>query len=541
MQAGADPRALASEFLRLHALPPELEAPLAERISQAMEEATRSRLPLSAPPRPRPASARPSSALGPRVDHAASGSRMHADAMAAKQRREAERAIARAEREAASLSELSEPAITAFARSLPRPEPAWQRLASLAGREPTTSERVREERSEALARSLDSCTFSPAVTLRSAQLTEALHAERRRSGMDAHSALYADAQRRALKAERARAAPREDETFAPATLSRSRLPPGPEQAAAAVTRLLAAGQSTSAKLAATAAAARRVDPTSGRTLFVPFTGRGPKGGLRTDGLPVYEHLHLLHEEVKGRLAKRAQAEADAAHAAHVVAGERSAALALARRRRRFASIFRVLAPGGLLILAEAPTLAEARLHAEIAADVRLVCALASRTVLDEPAFVEAMEKVVSSGGGGPRAYLGTSVRLPDHSDLPPPQTSENWRARLDWNGCSFQPSINPASRRLALARRPHGIAIEAAMAADQQGVDERREMRVLEARAREASSAPFAPQLSRRSSSAGGGSRRASVESVGGLRVHTRPSVPSTAGSPRASRASSVR
>lgn len=310
---------------------------------------------------------------------------------------------------------------------------------------------------------------------------EARHAAMREAGVDAHATLYADAQRRAARQEEYRNWVPEGATFAPHLLQTTD-GAASGQAADVVARLQAAGERAAASARAAAEAARLREGGTGRRLFLPAVGRGPLGGRPP--APVHEQLYARRGERQERCAQLAQAQAQAleADALQALPGERSAALAEARRRRRFTHIFRALDTRreGVVRLWDAATEALQRLHPEIAADVQAVAASSGLDSADERQFCELMEETIRCSHAGPRGYLGASVAGTCQEQEPQP---------------SFAPDIGARSRVLAQQRRPQNMPLHTVFALEAAAAEERRRASASARQAEELADCTFAPRL----------------------------------------------
>ena len=187
MRRGDTPDVAAAEFCAAHNLPVRVLGELAARIRAALAEADAhadSSAWFNAVPE-LDASARHAASRSPTHSErsaSACGERLYRDGLARKRALDRAAAATREAREQAELAQLrSGPAITAMARTLPRAEPAWQRLAALAPGPEREVElfRQRQEREEA---ELDECTFAPAVSARSAALMQTRNAAMRAAG-----------------------------------------------------------------------------------------------------------------------------------------------------------------------------------------------------------------------------------------------------------------------------------------------------------------------------------------------------------------------
>ena len=452
---------MAVNFAGQHGLPFAVVAPLAQKLREATGQtrgpAPRSRSPAGTLGRSMPG--RPGSSAG-----LPSGERMYRAALEAQHRREALAAAEHQRREAEALAACQPgPVINSRPRSLGRgqQEPAWKRLNALASSSAEHKERLAAQtRAAEQEAQLAACTFAPATTRQSSHLMADRQWAMRQAGVTAHDTLYADAQRRAARDAELSAWLPQEATFRPAVLPSAHVPVG--AAGDVVQRLHQAGQRVQQQQGAAAAAARQVDPTTGRRLFVPDTGRRP-GSVGAEPGAVHEHLYSLRDEYARKKEQLAEAVAAEEGANRAGASERSAALAESRRMRRFAQIFRALdtTRQGLLRPWDAATDALARLHPEIAGDVQLAASLSGDAeAVDEDAFCALMEAAVRISRTGPRGYLGASTgrtHAQEEADKQAP----------------FAPRINDASRRLAARRRPADVPVHDILAQEQQRTQER--------------------------------------------------------------------
>lgn len=495
MRRGDTPDTAAAEFCASHGLPVRVLGELVARIRAALADAHADSAFFAAPELD--PSARRGASLSPtRSDRgaAACGERLYRDGLVRKRALDRAAAAAREAREQAELAQLrSGPAITAMARALPRAEPAWQRLAALAPGPEREVELFRQRQAREDAE-LDECTFAPAVSARSAALMQTRNAAMRAAGVSAHATLYADAQRRAARAaEYAQWLP-EEVTFMPAVHSEAGWRDGDDEAWAGdrtlpiEDRLWAAGARYEESAAAVQDEARWRDLTTGRTLFVPETGRAPAAGRRSvsEQRPVHAHLYELRTAADERRAELEAAQKREADAARAGASQRSAALADARRRRRFSHIFHALdvRGAGVLDMWAAASDAAASLHPEIASDVELAARLAAKPVVDERTFCALMDDAVRGSNTGPRGYLAASVAHSgglDDSDAP-----------------TFQPAVHERAPELAAAlarRRPAGEPLHASLAREAAAAEKRRQQAVVQRDAAELAPCTFAPAL----------------------------------------------
>lgn len=112
---------MAAAFCEQHRLPAAAARSLALRLQAALASDQA------------PAVGSRAASTGPRATSRTAGTdRLYRQGLAARRQHERVAAEGRAAREAAELEECREPVITALAKALPRPEPAWQRLAALA-------------------------------------------------------------------------------------------------------------------------------------------------------------------------------------------------------------------------------------------------------------------------------------------------------------------------------------------------------------------------------------------------------------------------
>ena len=467
LREGEDPDAVAVHFAGQYGLPFAVVAPLAQKLREATGSSPASHAALrSGSPntlgRNSTLPGRPGSSAG-----LTPGERMYRAALEAQHRREAQSAAEHQRREAEALAACQPgPVITSRARSLARgEEPAWKRLNALASSSAEHKERLAAQtRAAEQEAQLAACTFAPATTTRSSHLMADRQWAMRQAGVTAHDTLFADAQRRRDRDAELSAWMPNEATFRPAVLPSAHVPAGAP--GDVVQRLHQAGQRTQQQQGAAQAAARQVDPTTGKRMFVPDTGRRPSSVGAAGPGAVHEHLYALRDELarkKQQLAEALVAE-EGAHRAG--ASERSAALAESRRMRRFAQIFRALDTSrqGLLHPWDAATDALARLHPEIAGDVQLAASLSGDAeTVDEEAFCALMEAAVRMSRTGPRGYLGASTAGRAHAQ-------EEADSRVP-----FQPRINPASRRLAAAsgRRPADVPVHDVLAMEQQRTQER--------------------------------------------------------------------
>ena len=522
MRRGDTPDVAAAEFCAAHNLPVRVLGELASRIRTALAEADAhadSSAWFNAAPEV-DASARHGASRSPTRSErsvSACGDRLYRDGLARKRALDRAAAAAREAREQAELAQLrSGPAITAMARTLPRAEPAWQRLAALAPGPEREVElfRQRQAREEA---ELDECTFAPTVSARSAALMQTRNAAMRAAGacpdeacgatcrlrlhhpccrsagVSAHTTLYADAQRRAARAaEYAQWLP-EEVTFTPAVHSDAGWRDGDDDPYAGdrslpiEDRLWAAGARYEEHAAAAQDEARWRDPTTGRLLFVPATGRAPADGRRSvsEQRPVHAHLYELRTASDQRRAELEAAQKRQADAVLAGASQRSAALADARRRRRFSHVFHALDTrgAGVLDLWAAASDAAATLHPEIAADVELAARLASKPLVDENEFCALMDDAVRGSNTGPRGYLAASVA---HS------------GGVDDDAPTFAPRLHEPTPELAQAlarRRPAGEPLHASLSREAAEAEKRRQLAVAQREASELAACTFKPQL----------------------------------------------
>ena len=520
MHRGDTPDLAAAEFCAAHNLPVRVLGELAARIRTALAEADAhadSSAWFNAAPELDATARRAASRSPARSELSASacGERLYRDGLARKRALDRAAAAAREAREQAELAQLRRgPAITAMARSLPRAEPAWQRLAALAPGPEREVElfRQRQAREEA---ELDECTFAPAVSARSAALMQTRNAAMRAAGacarggclavacscsrilppagVSAHTTLYADAQRRAARAaEYAQWLP-EEATFTPAVHSDTGWRDGDDDPHAGdrslpiEDRLWAAGARYEEQAAAAQDEARWRDLTTGRTLFVPATGRAPADGRRSvnEQRPVHAHLYELRTASDQRRAELEAAQKREADAVLAGASQRSAALADARRRRRFSHVFHALdARGaGVLDIWAAASDAAATLHPEIAGDVELAARLAEKPLVDESEFCALMDDAVRGSNTGPRGYLAASVA---HN------------GSFDDDAPTFAPRLHEPAPELAQAlarRRPAGEPLHASLAREAAEAEKRRQQAAAQRDASELAACTFKPQL----------------------------------------------
>ena len=313
------------------------------------------------------------------------------------------------------------------------------------------------------------------------------------AGVSAHTTLYADAQRRAARAaEYAQWLP-EDVTFTPAVHSDAGWRDGDDDPYAGdrslpiEDRLWAAGARYEEHAAAAQDEARWRDPTTGRQMFVPATGRAPADGRRSvsDQRPVHAHLYELRTASEQRRAELEAAQKREADAVLAGASQRSAAMADARRRRRFSHVFHALdARGaGVLDIWAAASDAAATLHPEIAADVELAARLASKPLVDENEFCALMDDAVRGSNTGPRGYLAASVAHNGGTDDDAP---------------TFAPRLHEPTPELAQAlarRRPAGEPLYASLAREAAEAEKRRQQAAAQREASELAACTFKPQL----------------------------------------------
>jgi len=479
LRDGDDPDAVAVAFVSEQGLPVAVVGPLAQRLREALASNTAVS-----------AGRRPATQTGHRRSSVAesSGERMYRAALEARQRKEQLAAAEQQRREEAALAGLQPgPVITSRARRLQRQEPAWKRLnalasSSLAAREQLSNYlRAAEEQAE-----LAECTFAPATTSQSASLMAHRQAAMRQAGVTSHDTLYADAQRRAARDEELRRWMPQEATFRPAVLPTAHVPAGAP--GDVVERLVQAGQAAKQHQVAAASAARLVDPSSGRRMFVPQTGRPASDSARqqSKGGSVHEHLYSLRDEYarhKQELAAQSAAQMDAQRAG---ASQRSAALAESRRMRRFAQIFRALDRNreGVISPWAAAADALARLHPEIAGDVQLAAALNGQSdTVDEDSFCALMEAAIRVSNSGPRGYLGASAGRSSSDSA---------------SSHRFAPKLNDVSRRMAARRRPANVPVYEALAQEQRKTQDKVRLLASEMEMSEMAECTFRPMTATR-------------------------------------------
>ncbi|MEW5317077.1 MAG: hypothetical protein WDW38_008408 [Sanguina aurantia] len=254
----------------------------------------------------------------------------------------------RAERDAAELAGATfHPEITALAKALYdgsgfEGSAAWQRLSK--GMRGKTLERIAQLRTQQEVAEISECTFKPVLNRASVAMMAERSETLRSLNITHHEQLFQDAMRRQSKMDELANWYPDEVTFQPAVnksqaakeyLRRSwdkmgtsgaagllqhtqLMQPSVTSSVAAseqganvdvVDRLYASYEKRNARLEeARAKQTGPVDPATGRTLYQPEMGRGPRSFSRNhEGVPIGEYLHTAAQE----LASRRQATADA--------------------------------------------------------------------------------------------------------------------------------------------------------------------------------------------------------------------------------------
>ncbi|MEW5301774.1 MAG: hypothetical protein WDW36_004612 [Sanguina aurantia] len=254
----------------------------------------------------------------------------------------------RAERDAAELAGATfHPEITALAKALYdgsgfEGSAAWQRLSK--GMRGKTLERIAQLRTQQEVAEISECTFKPVLNRASVAMMAERSETLRSLNITHHEQLFQDAMRRQSKMDELANWYPDEVTFQPAVnkshaareyLRRSwdrmgtsgaaglqqqqpLMQPSVTSSVAAseqggnvdvVDRLYASYEKRNARLEeARAKLAGPVDPATGRTLYQPELGRGPRSFSRNhEGVPIGEYLHTAAQE----LASKRQAAADA--------------------------------------------------------------------------------------------------------------------------------------------------------------------------------------------------------------------------------------
>eukprot|EP00879_Flechtneria_rotunda_P016181 GHRR01016925.1.p1 GENE.GHRR01016925.1~~GHRR01016925.1.p1 ORF type:complete len:770 (+),score=302.29 GHRR01016925.1:355-2664(+) len=290
------------------------------------------------------------------------------EALAKRKDKEQRRKAERHEQEVAGVT--FKPEICRLAQNLWTPEecasvPAWQRLSKV--KLTKAQERLEALRREKAEAAVKECTFKPQLSTGSEKLMKERSQTLNSLNVSAHQQLYQDAVRRQQKQQEYQHWYPEEVTFQPklheSAMSRAweRKSLGPEAAAllaasgeerhmALVNRLYANYEKLQKKLQeARSSIQSSVDPTTGRKLFQPETGRAPIYTRNTSQLPVGEYLYSLkqQQEDKARAAAEELERKRQAEAASTKQAQGSKNLVKALQQKRFRQIFDFLDQQGL--------------------------------------------------------------------------------------------------------------------------------------------------------------------------------------------------
>jgi len=412
------------------------------------------------------------------------------------------RSKAQAIREERSAKELEgatfAPEITALAKALWRggsgeleAQPAWQRLST--SKRTKTLERIEDMRKAREHGELQECTFRPRINKNSSAMMSERSETLKNLNISAHEQLFQDAIRRQQKMEELAKWYPDDVTFQPqinrssvaneylrrsydaVTKSPSKQGEGAQRSLFVVDRLYAKHEQTKAKMEEIRARYQGPnDPVTGKPLYKPEVGRGPRNMAASYGspggrnVPVHEHLYQVALELQSKRdalleAEKKQAEVEASMNHSTATSQK---LFKKLKLKRFSQIFDYLneAEGDvidLISLVRAPTDRMDNLDNEVREDVELAAELHAKALKvqlfpDSPAagasslppaapvnleqFASLMEEALQLRRG-PRAYL---VPSPSGKNIPMH---------------TFKPQINKRSREMAARLRPPQLAL----------------------------------------------------------------------------------
>lgn len=436
------------------------------------------------------------------------GEMLYAEALESTAIKKSKLALMKAEKEAQELSGATfSPIITPLARSLGNhrssafygvaesgPQPPWQRL-SQANKNARTMERLDDLRKLKETQELQGCTFKPQIDAKSKAMMSKRADLLASVKMTPHEQLFQDAIRRQHKKEELANWLPDEVTFAPAVnktlmaqefLRRcfddievpSDAHDSTSGAPSVVERLYAMHEKSKMKLeAAREKYHGNVDPVSGRELYRPAVGRGPKNMARpatassvSDASQVHEQLYALAMERLHKLesaaeAERRQMEEDSKKAK---ASGTSDKLFQRLKNKRFIQVFEYLDVGkdgsiDLVGMIRSPTERLQDLDPEVREDVEMAAELYAKSLniiifpsdssdqdsltpappVSEDEFVELLGQALISRRG-PRGYLVPSPSVKPSKFIEQP---------------TFKPEICPKSRQMASRLRPNDAPV----------------------------------------------------------------------------------
>ncbi|GFH16201.1 PFU domain-containing protein, partial [Haematococcus lacustris] len=307
------------------------------------------------------------------------GEMLYAEGLEAAAVQRSKASMVRAEREARELDGVTfAPEITQLAKTLWSggdldAQPAWQRLSI--NKQAKMMERIRDLQKQREDGEMRQCTFKPKINRHSANLMSERSEALKVLQVSAHDQLFQDAQRRQAKLSELQSWLPDDVTFAPqinrtgtaAAHLRHSLdalglqkraeggagdgsPGTADVRASVVDRLYMNYEKTKAKLEGKREQLNGpVDPVTGRQLYKPAVGRGPRNVARNqEGLSIGEYLYTNGMELvsKKEMALEEEREAERAAANLRHANSTSEKLYAQLRAKRFSQIFEYLDEAG---------------------------------------------------------------------------------------------------------------------------------------------------------------------------------------------------
>jgi len=285
-------------------------------------------------------------------DYASYNERLYAEGARRAQAREAavQRAAEEKEREE-SLAGTGAPAISRYAKSLKRPDLAWDRLGEGFAEKFVVLAQIKSDMER---KELAECTFRPKINQKSKTMMRGKTDALRDRGLSHHEQLYFDANRRQMRVEEYQAWRPSDHTFFPNAHRVVKQDDGDDDGhpdghfkAPTVRHDLVVARLEASKARGDHEKKRLAEETYA-SLGVPSVGRPPSIDRNPHRLPIHDVLYLnRHEYDDKRELVRLRDEAGARSAAvSLKSGARSDGLVGALKRRAFRKMFAALDCGG---------------------------------------------------------------------------------------------------------------------------------------------------------------------------------------------------